>query len=233
MTGRRRRVRDRLVVDPQKTADFSPEDWCSDLLGALEAFPSDPAKDWRRSRDRLRRLIAKLRSAINGLPGQTRAAADQLTILELALASLNTGEVHPLLTPLPAMNRLPDSAAADQFRRVVLQCTEHMIASGMSRSTAFRYVAAEITARGQGALKGGSGSFSADTVKRWFQAARSSDQSPAENLGDAEWLDRHALNYLGAPLETARANVRSWLDDPRVRAVFPKVRKGGVLTPRV
>ena len=232
MIVRRRRVRDRLVVGVQQTAGFSADDWCSDLLGPLEAFPSDPAKDWRRSRDRLRRLIAKLRSAIVGLPGATGAAVNQLTILELALASLNTGEVHPLLTPLPAMNKLPDSAAADQFRRVVLQCTEHMIASGMGRPKAFKHVADEITARGQGALKGGGASFSADTVKRWFQAARSSDGSPPENLGDAEWLDRHALNYLGAPLETAKANVRSWLDDPRVRAVFPKVRKGGVLTHR-
>lgn len=223
---RRRRVPREGMSEAAPDLSFDHSGWEDDLSVTLEALSSEPASNWPMRRARLRRSLAEIRLALAAHPKVGRSEVlDDILLLEFALAGLRVGEVHPLVQPGPRGNRLPDSLAKVQFRRVVLQCCEHLIATHIPRKDAYLFVAGLLQQEGFRAprAKGDEQTAIANLVKRWHQASLPGRSGQYERKEDAYWLDRWAsASPAAADPSEARANARRWLAAPLVKALVAK-----------
>ena len=219
---------DRLEMRERSGPKSQPSGFEQDLLEALDAEQNYKVHTWQHRRDKVRRTLAALQHVFGqSLVLQDHAAREDLALLILALKAENSGYLHPLLKPLDSLNRLPDHAISVQFRRIVLQCVDLLIASGSGREDAFRFVSSELDRRGVPPLKAKPGepsSFKASTIKRWWSRTRPGRDGNIENEEDAAFLERMAVRH-PVSLAEAKAEVRTWLDQPIVRAMSPKGAK--------
>lgn len=204
-----RRARDRINVRTASPIEFDFSTCAAELAEIASAVPDKRAGEWKRERKRLQAFIRDIRRVLEKIPGSGMGAARLLTTLELALASLKSGECHPILKPDEVHNRPPSSAISDQVRRARLQCVWHLIAAGSTKAEAYRVVARELKARGH--------NVAASTVKGWDMDSRPGSQRDTAKPQDGQWLDHHVRNWsANVGFSAALANVRSWLDDPRL-----------------
>jgi|GEM_PF-3293814 len=232
---RRRRVPDRVdTTDPEPPA-FDPVAWAEDGLDLLDhvrdAKPARPAI--HEGRWRTRRAINALSRMLGSHPSfKDHAVRGDLAVLALALDGLDNFVEHDMLRKRKGGNRPPGTRLSRQFRLLVLQMVDHLILAGMDRGAAYKFLAAEITAAGQGALKPPADNpdapFPPATIKRWYQRTRINIDAgkDAEAPEDADWLFWRSRQRQPDAISEAQDKVREWLALPAVRAVFPRCAKG-------
>jgi hypothetical protein len=152
---------------------------------------------------------------------------DDLAVLILALDGLDNFVEHEMLRKLDGGNRAPETKLTRQFRLLVLDFLKRLLAAGMKRTPAYKFLAREITKAGQGALKPSGKNpgapFSSATIKRWHERTltRFEDGRPADRPDDAEWLFWASLNADLQSIDEAQKAVRELLQHSFVQAVFP------------
>ena len=231
---RRRRVPDWIDTTDPKPPAFDPVAWAEDGVDLLDyvrdAKPGKPVA--HEGRWRTRRVVGALQHMLGSHPAfKDHAVRGDLAVLVLALDGLDNFVEHELLRKRKGGNRPPETKLSRQFRLLVLQMVDHLILAGMDREAAYKFLAAEITAAGQGALKPPADNpdapFPPATIKRWYQRTRINIDAgkDADNPEDAEWLFWRSRQRQAETVPEAQHSVREWLAQPVVKAIFPRCAK--------
>lgn len=204
------------------------------------------------TRTRLRHVLNTLNYFMALHPElQKLSVRADITTLALALDSLNVGVVHPLLAT-QGTNKLPDTKLDQQFRGYVVSFVTLLTLADVSRSEAFKEVAAHLTAAGFMAPRPTDAhsptAFKAETVRRYFQRAqpeaeeraRAKDENAdrAKVLGQADsqivfdFINRFVMNAVHVDNEAmppsksyVRQVIEKTLRSPDFRALFAHKRR--------
>lgn len=227
---RRRRKKDRILPAAPVSSPFQPDLWVKDALARLDhARGADMPDDVPNAlRWRVRRQISALASALAEHPDfAAHPVRTDLTVLALALATLDDGLAHDLLKPRRrGRGNTPEDAIKRQFKVFAIQMCDHLIASGMGKEDAFVFLAKAITDAGQGALKpppdDPNAPFAPSTIQRWYQSL-----VPGKTTGVEDDALRRRLEKLPAiaprtSITDAKRDVKAWLALEQVRATFQK-----------
>lgn len=232
---RRRHWPEPTVASPPLPApSFSHEEWVEDSVNLLnhmrDTRPEKPVP--HEGRWRVQRYLASIQQMFGQHPAfKDHAVRGDLATLILALDALDNYVEHEMLHKRKGANKAPETELGRQFRLTVLQMVDHLISTGMKRNDAYRFVATELTAAGQGALKPGplgpTPPFDWKTIKRWYEATRFRYKKgkQAEKPEDADWLFWRAHERQCQTLSEAQQSVRRLLAMPVVQALFPKCVK--------
>lgn len=222
---RRRKRPDFITIDSRQEPSFDGQRWVDKLRESL-----DDALDGNRHHDEGRELRRKARRALSALTssmGEHPSLRDHegrpyLVLLSLALDALDYGSCHPMLRKVPGANRPPETKLSRNFRLIVLQFCEELIAAGIPRDEAYGWLASELTKAG--AVGRNRTEFPAGTIKRWYQRtlAHPEKDKGAEREDDAQWLCWRSLGCEPSSAEEVKLWVRNSLQTPLIRALLPK-----------
>jgi hypothetical protein len=212
---RRRRIPDSIDV---RSIDLGPSfdaaAWAEDARDVLDYIAHGSGGGINPARRRTQRYITALRNLLEQHPSfRGHRVSEDLTVLALALDALDGGVVHPVVAKVEVGGSPAETVLDRQWRRLVLQCCQHLISCGMPRPVAYRVLSKELGEIGV--------DLTAGTIKRWFQRTLPGRKGEPELPADAEWLAAHVSGGRSESVEDGQRTVRTWLRLPIVQAVRP------------